>query len=133
MASSLRDLATNIVKLEKFDGGNFRRWQKKMHFLLATLQVAYVLTSDPPQEHDDEIVEQIRRRHKWDNDDYICRGHILNSMCDWLFDTYQTVAYAKELWNLLETRYMKEDATSKKFLVSQFNNYQMREDRSIME
>ena len=28
---------------------------------------------------------------------------------------------------------MKEDATSKKFLASQFNNYQMREDRSIME
>ena len=60
MVSSLRDLATNIVKLEKFDGGNFRRWQKKMYFLLTTLQVAYVLTSDPPQEHDDETVEQIR-------------------------------------------------------------------------
>jgi len=28
---------------------------------------------------------------------------------------------------------MKEDATSKKFLVSQFNNYQMKEDCSIME
>ena len=68
------------------------------------------------------IVKQIRRRHKWDNDDYICRGHILNSMCDSLFDTYQIVPYVKELWNLLEARYMKEDATSKKFLVSQFNN-----------
>ena len=54
-------------------------------------------------------------------------------MCDSLFDTYQTVIYAKELWNLLETRYMKEDAISKKFLVSQFNNYQMRKDRSIVE
>ena len=28
---------------------------------------------------------------------------------------------------------MKEDATKKKFLVSQFNNYQMREHRPIME
>ena len=104
-----------------------------MHFLLTTLQVAYVLTSDPPQEHDTETVEHIRRCQKWENDDYICRGHILNSMRDSLFDIYQTMPYAKELWNLLETRYMKEDATSKKFLVSQFNTYQMREDRSIME
>ena len=59
MASSLRDLATNIVKLERFDGENFMRWQKKMHFLLTTIQVAYVLTSDPPREHNDETVEQI--------------------------------------------------------------------------
>ena len=28
---------------------------------------------------------------------------------------------------------MKEDAASKKFLVSQFNSYQIREDRSITE
>ena len=104
MASSLRDLATNIVKLEGFDGGNFRQWYKKMHFLLTTLQIAYVLTSDPPKEHDDETIKQIRRHHKWDNSDYICHDHILNSMRDSLFDTYQTVPYAKELWNLLETR-----------------------------
>ena len=57
--SSRRELTTNIVKLERFDGGNFRRWQKKIHFLLTTLQVAYVLTSDPPQEHNNETVEQI--------------------------------------------------------------------------
>nr|GEZ98932.1 zinc finger, CCHC-type [Tanacetum cinerariifolium] len=27
---------------------------------------------------EDDIVEAIRRRSKWENDDYICRGHILN-------------------------------------------------------
>jgi len=69
-------------------------------------------SSDPSQEHDDEIVEQIRHRHKWDNNDSICHDHILDNMCDSLFGTYQTVPYAKELWNLLKTRYMKEDATS---------------------
>jgi len=54
-------------------------------------------------------------------------------MCGSLFNTYQVVQCAKILWNILETRYMKEDATSKKFLVSQFNNYQIRKDCSIME
>jgi len=64
MTSSLKDLATNILKLERFDGGNFRRWQKKMHFLLTTLQVAYVRTFDQPQEHVNETIEHIQRRQK---------------------------------------------------------------------
>ena len=72
MASSLRDLAINIVKLGRFNGGNFRRWQKHMHFLLTRFHVAYVLTSRPPQEHDNETVEQIQHHQKWENDGYIC-------------------------------------------------------------
>ncbi|GJS71144.1 uncharacterized membrane protein-like protein [Tanacetum coccineum] len=49
---------------------------------------------------EDETLEQIRKRCKWENDDYICRGHILN-----------------------------ENASSKKFLVSNFNNYKMVDSR----
>ncbi|GJX88993.1 hypothetical protein Tco_0341007 [Tanacetum coccineum] len=30
-----------VGKLDKFEGSDFRRWQKKMHFLLTTLKVAY--------------------------------------------------------------------------------------------
>ena len=40
------------------------------------------------------------------NDDYICRGHILNGMSDSLFDVYQNVESAKELWDSLESKYM---------------------------
>ncbi|GJY93428.1 ribonuclease H-like domain-containing protein [Tanacetum coccineum] len=54
------------------------RWQKKMHFLLTTLKVVYVLTTPMPELLEDATVEAIRIRAKWENDDYICRGHILN-------------------------------------------------------
>ncbi|CAH9098372.1 unnamed protein product [Cuscuta epithymum] len=50
-----------------------------MHFLLTTLKVVYVLsTSRLPGDDENETLETSRRRIKWDNDDYICRGHILN-------------------------------------------------------
>ncbi|GKF67967.1 zinc finger, CCHC-type containing protein, partial [Tanacetum coccineum] len=65
------------------------------------------------------------KRCKWDNDDYICRGHILNGMSDDLFDVYQNVESTKELWDQLEAKYIAEDTSSKKFLVSDFNNYRM--------
>ncbi|GJX18499.1 putative disease resistance RPP13-like protein 1 [Tanacetum coccineum] len=82
---------------------------------------------------EDATVEAIRIRAKWENDDYICRGHILNGMSDSLFDVYTNVELAKELWDSLESKYMAEDSSSKKFLVSNFNNYKMVDSRPVME
>ncbi|GJT00203.1 hypothetical protein Tco_0821372 [Tanacetum coccineum] len=82
---------------------------------------------------EDDTVEAIKRRAKWENDDYICRGHILNGMFDSLFDIYHNVESAKELWDSLESKYMAEDASSKKFLVSNFNKYRMVDSRPVME
>lgn len=73
------------------------------------------------------------RKNKYDNDDYIWMGHILNGMSDTLFDMYQNFGSSNELWEKHETRYMMEDATSKKFLVSCFNNYKMIDSRPVME
>ncbi|XLR35191.1 hypothetical protein S83_063091 [Arachis hypogaea] len=133
VTASIKEMTSDFVKLERFDGGNFIRWQKKMHFLLTTLKVAYVLTIPRPPEVEGEAIAETRARQKWDNDDYICTGHILNGMDDALFDVYQNVASAKELWDKLEEKYMAEDATSKKFLVTRFNNYKMVDGRSVME
>ncbi|GJV26857.1 zinc finger, CCHC-type containing protein [Tanacetum coccineum] len=131
--NTVKDMTTNFGKLDKFEGHDFRRWQKKMHFLLTTLKVVYVLTTPMPELLEDATVEAIRIRAKWENDDYICRGHILNGMSDSLFDVYTNVESAKELWDSLESKYMAEDSSSKKFLVSNFNNYKMVDSRPVME
>ncbi|KAI3692728.1 hypothetical protein L6452_32550 [Arctium lappa] len=104
-----------------------------MHFLLTTLKVVYMLSTPMPEVMEDETLEMTRRRDKWENDDYIYRGHILNGMCDSLFDIYQNVESAKELWDSLESKYMAEDASSKKFIMSNFNNYKMVDSRPVME
>ncbi|GJY34721.1 hypothetical protein Tco_0419190 [Tanacetum coccineum] len=102
--NTVKDMTTNFGKLDKFEGHHFRRWQKKMHFLLTALKVVYVLTTPMPELLEDETMEAIRIMAKWENDDYIYRGHILN-----------------------------EDSSSKKFLVSNFNNYKMVDSRPVME
>ncbi|OMO61270.1 wall-associated receptor kinase 2-like protein [Corchorus olitorius] len=43
-SGTLRELASDFVKLDHFDGGNFRRGQKKMHFLLSTLKLPLLKT-----------------------------------------------------------------------------------------
>ena len=64
---SLKELTTNFVKPDKFVGNEFRRWQKKMFFLLTTLKVAYVISTPRPSEKEDETPEDIRARSKWDD------------------------------------------------------------------
>ncbi|GJS94146.1 zinc finger, CCHC-type containing protein [Tanacetum coccineum] len=119
VAAAMKRMASNFAKLDKFEWVDFRRWQNKMYFLLSSISVVYVLTTHIPEDGgDDATVEQIRKRAKWDNDDYVCRGLILNGMSDSLFDIYQNVESSKELRDSLEAKYMAEDASSKKFLVS---------------
>ncbi|GJY94202.1 zinc finger, CCHC-type containing protein [Tanacetum coccineum] len=111
-ATAIKHMALNFVKLDKFEGVDFRRWQKKMHFLLSSMSVVYVLTTPIPEDGgDDATVEQVMKRNKWDNDDYVCI----------------------ELWNFLEAKYMADDASSKKFLVSNFTNYKMTDSRPVLE
>ncbi|GJR77225.1 zinc finger, CCHC-type containing protein [Tanacetum coccineum] len=84
----------------------------------AAMSVVYVLTTPIPEDGgDDPIVEQVRKRNKWDNDDYVCRGLILkgqiysrglilNGMSDSLFDIYHNVESSKEMWVSLEAKYV---------------------------
>ncbi|GKE21148.1 hypothetical protein Tco_1432660, partial [Tanacetum coccineum] len=124
--AAIKHMASNFSKLDKFEGMDFRIWQKNMHFLLSSMSVVYVLTTPMLKDGgDDATVEQIRKRAMWDNEDYVCKGLILNGMSDSLFDIYQNVESSQELWDSLEAKYMAEDASSKKFLVSNFTNYKM--------
>nr|KAJ0189713.1 hypothetical protein LSAT_V11C800426430 [Lactuca sativa] len=76
---SVKDLTNKFDKLNKFEGQDFRRWKNKMHFLLTTLKMVYVLSITMLDFVDDENLEATRRRSKWDNDDCIFRGYILNA------------------------------------------------------
>ena len=59
--NSLKDMNTSFDKLEKFQGQDFRRWQKKMHFWLTTLKVVYVLSTPKPEDVEDASLEQTER------------------------------------------------------------------------
>nr|GEX63955.1 hypothetical protein [Tanacetum cinerariifolium] len=149
----------SFAKLEKFEGVDFRRWQKNMHFMLSSMSVVYVLTTSMPEDEgenltmkqnvetskelwdtlkakymaEDASIKKFLEEFQEDNIDYVCRCLILNGMSDSLFDIYQNVETSKELWDTLEAKYMAEDASIKKFLVSYFTNYKMINSRRVLE
>nr|GEU40741.1 zinc finger, CCHC-type [Tanacetum cinerariifolium] len=100
----------------------------------SSMSVVYVLTTPMLEDGgENPTVEQVRRRAKWDSDDYVCRGLILNGMSDSLFYVYQNIETSKELWDTLKAKYMAEDVSSKKFLASNFTNYKKTDSRPVLE
>ncbi|GKD79393.1 zinc finger, CCHC-type containing protein [Tanacetum coccineum] len=90
-AATMKYMASNFTKRDKFEGVDFRRWQKKMHFLLSSMSVVYVLTTLIPEDGgDDATVNKSRKGPS---------------------GTMMTITIG-----FLGGQYMAEDASSKKFL-----------------
>ncbi|CAM8953756.1 unnamed protein product [Rhodiola kirilowii] len=104
-----------------------------MHLLLTNLKVIYMLCTPIPEVSDEGPIDAFSHRSKWENNNYITRGHILNNMCNALLDNYQNVESTNELLDSLESKYMAKHASSVKFFVSNFNNYKMVDSRPMIE
>ncbi|GJR29966.1 hypothetical protein Tco_1106198 [Tanacetum coccineum] len=76
------------------------------------MSVVYVVTTSIPEDGENATVDQLRRRARWDINDYVYRDLILSGMFDLLFDIYQNVESSKELWDSLEAKYMPVDASN---------------------
>ena len=109
--SALKMLNNELVKLDRFDETNFSWWKNKMKFLLTALKLFYVL--DPnlmffPTASDEDTDEIKAQRKKREEDELICRGHILNTLSDHLYDLYTSMKSSKEIWNALKVKYKTE-------------------------
>ncbi|GJS96902.1 hypothetical protein Tco_0803870 [Tanacetum coccineum] len=55
VVAATKHMASNFAKLDKFERVDFRRWQKKIHFLLSSMNVVYVLTTLIPEDSENAI------------------------------------------------------------------------------
>ena len=62
----------------------------------------------------DDVVKK-----KFEKDNKICRGHLLNHMANALFYLFLNYKYAKGIWDSLEKKYDVDDAGKKKYVVCQ--------------
>ena len=120
---TIKMMNQDLVRLDRFDGTNFTRWQDKVSFLLTTLKISYILEStlEPLPATTDKDTDEVKaQRKKREDHNLLCRGHILNSLSDRLYDLYTDTKDVKEIWNHLEKKFKAEEEGTNKFLISQY-------------
>ena len=98
--ATIKLMNQDFVRLDRFDGANFTRWKDKLKFMLIALKIYYVLDPDLPpisQPSDKDTNEKMAERKKREEDEIICRGHILNLLSDRLYDLYTVEPSAREI------------------------------------
>nr|KAJ0204663.1 hypothetical protein LSAT_V11C500280120 [Lactuca sativa] len=143
--ASLHFMNQEFVKLDQFDGQNYTRWAEKVKFMLHVLKLSFVLDPKLPPIPDNPIpkegesvdpaviAELEKQRILRRESEELCVGHIKNSLSDRLYDLYSPVKDPKELWNALELKYKAHEEGTNKYLVSKYLEFQMVDDKSIME
>ncbi|KAK1398893.1 hypothetical protein POM88_008756 [Heracleum sosnowskyi] len=142
---SLKLMNQDMVKLDRFDGSNFLRWQDKMKFLLTALKIFYILATDfPPIPEDPKPsedgtlpdqakVDEVRNQRKqMEKDELLCRGHILNTLCDWLYNYFKQMKTTKEIWEALQFKYQVEEEGTNRFLIAKYLNFKMVDTKPLL-
>jgi hypothetical protein len=88
------------------------------------MNVMYVATGKAPEGVSEE---------KFNADDNLFRGAIINILVDNLVDTYLQRKTGKDIWEALEAQYGSSDAGGELYVMEQFLDYRMVEDRYVVE
>ena len=70
---------------------------------------------------------------KFERVDKTCKGMVLHYMSKSLLDIYISFNLAKDIWDALERKYGNDDAGTKGYCVSKWLNFQVEEDKSIID
>ncbi|KAK3018392.1 hypothetical protein RJ639_003847 [Escallonia herrerae] len=98
--------------------------------------VQYVL--DPnlpplPDITDNDSDETKAARKKREEDELVCRGHILNALSDRLYDLFTSSKCPKEIWKALENKYNNEKQGADKFLTLKYFEFTMNDSESVLD
>ncbi|XP_027170587.1 uncharacterized protein LOC113770572 [Coffea eugenioides] len=107
-----------------------------MMFFLTTLKIAYVLDPSLPEipaPKDDDSDEVKAQHKKREEDELLCKGHIMNTLSDRLHDLYTAVKLLKEIWNALEYKYNTMKQGADKFFIMQYFDFHITENSSLMD
>ncbi|KAA0052347.1 ty1-copia retrotransposon protein [Cucumis melo var. makuwa] len=103
----------DLSKLEPLDGTNYHR--------------PSVTSADQVKK------DQVNDLEKYAKDNNTVRGHMLNHMSDPMFDLFVVQKSAKDIWSTLKSRYGGDDVGRKKYIVGKWLQFQMTNDKSIVE
>ena len=116
----------NILKIEVFEGQNFQRWQELISSVLDMHGVVVALTYCKPSS-----VANPKEVEAWAYVNKVCRHIIISTLSNDLFVVYGTYKEVNQIWESMITKYIAEDAGKQKFVIGNFHQWEMVDDKDI--
>ncbi|XP_066159814.1 uncharacterized protein [Oryza sativa Japonica Group] len=116
------------LKSHAFDGSNYKRWKARALLWLMTMQCFFVSRgklSEPPLNPEEEA--------KFKAADCLFCGALISVLANKIVDVYMHMPSGKDMWDALEAKFIVSNAGSKLYVMEQFYDYRMVDDRSIVE
>lgn len=119
---------SDAMKPEKFTGVNFKRWQTRAQLWLSAMGVFWVVSNPPalPLGSEKEVQEFTAATT-------IFVGCVLSVLSNQLCDVYMNIKSAAELWEALEHKFSAADAGRELYVMEQYHDFKMVENRSVVE
>ena len=114
------------IKPPPFDGSNYKRWRERLILWLTISRVIHVKEGKPEQ-------FTLEEGSAFNEADTLFRGLVISVLGENLVDSYVRLPTGKALWDALEAQYGVSDAGSELYVMEQFLDYRMVEDRSVVE
>src|SRR3954469_4198269 len=115
------------LKPVPFTGTYFKRWQTKTILWLTAMNVFWVAGVTPTGTIAPEQEKAFREAT------VVFVGCVLSVIGDKLVDAYLHMRVAKDLWEALESKFGATDAGSEMYIMEQFQDYKMVENRPVLE
>src|SRR5436190_20283740 len=115
------------LKLTVFYGAIYKRWRAKMILWLTAMNVYHVALGKPVgplTSNEDSAFEAA---------DNLFRGAVISVLGENLVDAYMHLFTGQESWEALEAKFGVSDAGIELYVMEQFHDYRMVDDRSIVE
>nr|ABF98465.1 retrotransposon protein, putative, Ty1-copia subclass [Oryza sativa Japonica Group] len=117
----------DALRPDKFTGVHFKRWQIRVTLWLTAMKCFWVSTGKP------EGVLTAEQQKQFEEATTLFVGCILSVLGDRLVEVYMHMTDAKELWDALNTKFGATDASNDLYIMEQFHDYKMADNRSVVE
>jgi hypothetical protein len=115
------------LKPNVFDGTNYKRWVHKLELWLISMSIWFITEGPSARPH------TLKEDRAYQTADNLFRGAMISVLGENLVDAYMHIPSGKELWDALEAKFSVFDAGSELFVMEQFYDYRMADDRPIVK
>ena len=110
-----------------FEGIHYKRWRVRA-ILWFQIMSCYDATLGKPEGEFDAQQEQAFQKM-----DTLFKAALLSVLGENIVDAYASIDNGKDMWDTLEAKFGVSDAGTELYIMEQFYDYRMTEERSVVE